>query len=168
MATRFDPTSCTYLFNQTCGIWNQECRQGCGYIHLSSSTPCTRMCLKRVLTLIKMQCWDLPLIDYQLLRRILYGVNYLTNKVRNIISTCDGCYQCMQLYWPWRIYKSRSGRSLSDIEWKSASFIPKGIQLQPPKLWTVIFYFQQFSGTCLFIGSQNREQKSIEYYCQRT
>ena len=31
-----------YLFNQPCGHWNQPCRHGCGYIHLSSSTPGTR------------------------------------------------------------------------------------------------------------------------------
>ena len=31
-----------YLFHQPCGIWNVPCRYGCGYIHLSSSTPGTR------------------------------------------------------------------------------------------------------------------------------
>lgn len=39
VAAKFDRTSCPYLFNQSCGIWNVECHQGCGYIHLSSSTP---------------------------------------------------------------------------------------------------------------------------------
>ena len=34
MATKFDCTSPSYLFNQLCGIWNVECRQGCGYIHV--------------------------------------------------------------------------------------------------------------------------------------
>jgi hypothetical protein len=42
MATKFDCASCSYLFNQPCRMWNVECRQGCGYIHLSSSTPSTR------------------------------------------------------------------------------------------------------------------------------
>jgi hypothetical protein len=28
-----------YVFHQLCGIWNVPCRYGCGYIHLSTSTP---------------------------------------------------------------------------------------------------------------------------------
>ena len=31
-----------YIFHQPCGLWNVPCRYGCGYIHLSSSTPGTR------------------------------------------------------------------------------------------------------------------------------
>ena len=31
-----------YIFHQPCGLWNQPCVHGCGYIHLSSSTPGTR------------------------------------------------------------------------------------------------------------------------------
>lgn len=43
----------------------------------------------------------------------------------------------------------------------SASILPNGVALQPPKLWTVIFYFQHFSGTCMFIGSQKSGQKAL-------
>jgi hypothetical protein len=42
MATKFDTSSCTYLYNQPCGLWNEECRHGCGYIHLSSSKSSTK------------------------------------------------------------------------------------------------------------------------------
>jgi hypothetical protein len=28
-----------YIFHQTCGLWNAPCVHGCGYLHLSSSTP---------------------------------------------------------------------------------------------------------------------------------
>jgi len=28
-----------YLFHQPCGLWNDPCVYGCGYIHLSNSTP---------------------------------------------------------------------------------------------------------------------------------
>ena len=31
-----------YLFHQPCGLWNEPCIHGCGYIHLSNSTPGTR------------------------------------------------------------------------------------------------------------------------------
>jgi len=31
-----------YLFHQHCGLWNEPCVHGCGYIHLSTSTPGTR------------------------------------------------------------------------------------------------------------------------------
>jgi hypothetical protein len=31
-----------YLFRQLCGLWNEPCVHGCGYIHLSTSTPGTR------------------------------------------------------------------------------------------------------------------------------
>jgi hypothetical protein len=58
MATKFDRTSRSYLFNQPCGIWNVECRQCCGYIHLSSSMPSTRRkcCANGLLILIRMPC----------------------------------------------------------------------------------------------------------------
>jgi hypothetical protein len=31
-----------YKFHQPCGLWNAPCVHGCGYIHLSSSTPGSR------------------------------------------------------------------------------------------------------------------------------
>jgi hypothetical protein len=31
-----------YIFHQPCGLWNEPCVHGCGYIHLSSSTPGSR------------------------------------------------------------------------------------------------------------------------------
>jgi hypothetical protein len=31
-----------YLFHHPCGLWNEPCVNGCGYIHLSNSTPWTR------------------------------------------------------------------------------------------------------------------------------
>ncbi len=31
-----------YIFHQPCGLWNAPCVHGCGYIHLSSSTPGSR------------------------------------------------------------------------------------------------------------------------------
>ncbi len=42
MATKINTSSCTYLYNQPCGLWNEECRHGCGHIHLSSSTSSTK------------------------------------------------------------------------------------------------------------------------------
>jgi hypothetical protein len=31
-----------YLFHKPCGLWNEPCVHGCGFIHLSNSTPGTR------------------------------------------------------------------------------------------------------------------------------
>ena len=31
-----------YIFHQTCVLWNAPCVHGCGYLHLSSSTPGSR------------------------------------------------------------------------------------------------------------------------------
>ena len=31
-----------YLFHQPCGLWNEPCVHGCGYLHLSSSSSGTR------------------------------------------------------------------------------------------------------------------------------
>ncbi len=31
-----------YIFYQPCGLWNAPCVHGCGYIHLSNSTPGSR------------------------------------------------------------------------------------------------------------------------------
>ncbi len=31
-----------YIFHQLCSLWNAPCVHGCGYIHLSSSTPGSR------------------------------------------------------------------------------------------------------------------------------
>jgi hypothetical protein len=42
MATKFNTLSCTYLYNQPCGLWNEECCHGCGYIHLLSSSSSTK------------------------------------------------------------------------------------------------------------------------------
>ncbi len=42
MATKFNTSSCTYLYNQPCGLWNEECHHGCGYIHLLSSSSSTK------------------------------------------------------------------------------------------------------------------------------
>ena len=42
MATKFDTSSRTYLYNQPCGLWNEECCHGCGYIHLLSSSSSTK------------------------------------------------------------------------------------------------------------------------------
>ena len=37
-----------YIFHQTCRLWNAPCVHGCGYLHLSSSTPGSRKYYKRL------------------------------------------------------------------------------------------------------------------------
>ncbi len=60
MATKFNILSRTYLYNQPCGLWNEECHHGCKYIHLLSSSSSTKrnvvqmvLCLLLVATLMK-------------------------------------------------------------------------------------------------------------------
>jgi hypothetical protein len=59
MATKFNTSSCTYLYNQPCGLWNEECCHGYGYIHLLSSSSsmkkkcCANGALLLVATLMK-------------------------------------------------------------------------------------------------------------------
>ncbi len=43
MATKFNTSSCTYLYNWPCGLWNEVCHHGCGFIHLPSSLNSTKM-----------------------------------------------------------------------------------------------------------------------------
>lgn len=42
MATRYNLTREEYVFHQPCGTWTAVCKHGCGYMHLSSSTPASR------------------------------------------------------------------------------------------------------------------------------
>jgi hypothetical protein len=42
MATKFNTSSHTNLYNKPCGLWNEECCHGCRYIHLSSSSSSTK------------------------------------------------------------------------------------------------------------------------------
>ena len=69
-----------YLFHQPCGIWNVPCRYGCGYIHLSSSTPGTRKkcCANGRLSSVSEEFDEELTVNYELellpdfLRRILF------------------------------------------------------------------------------------------------
>jgi hypothetical protein len=42
MATKFDISTGKFIFHQPCKLWNVDCCNGCGYIHLLSSTRETR------------------------------------------------------------------------------------------------------------------------------
>ena len=77
-----------YLFNQPCGHWNQPCRHGCGYIHLSSSTPGTRKkcCANGRLSSASDEFDEELTVEHDLsllpnfLRRILYTKRDFTQK----------------------------------------------------------------------------------------
>ena len=42
MAFRYNSLTGEYLFHQPCGEWNSPCVHGCGYMHLSTSSPGTK------------------------------------------------------------------------------------------------------------------------------
>ncbi len=63
---------------------------------------------------------------------------------------CQDCTKYKKMQWLLQkeativtllIYKSRSRPPLCDAEWMSSSFLYKGIQIQPTKLWFIRFLF---------------------------
>ena len=77
-----------YIFHQPCGLWNVPCRYGCGYIHLSSSTPGTRKkcCANGRLSSVSEEFDEELMVEYELdqlpdfLRRILFTRIDITKK----------------------------------------------------------------------------------------
>jgi len=77
-----------YIFHQPCGLWNVPCRYGCGYIHLSSSTPGTRKkcCANGRLSSVSEEFDEELMVEYELdqlpdfLRCILFTRIDITKK----------------------------------------------------------------------------------------
>ena len=80
--------NCKYLSHQPCGLWNVPCRYGCGYIHLSSSTPETRKkcCANGHLSSVSEEFDEELMVEYELdqlphfLRRLLFTRIDMTKK----------------------------------------------------------------------------------------
>ncbi len=88
IATKFDTSSHTYLYNQPCGLWNEECRHGCGYIHLSSSTSSTKKkcCAKGALSSVSHN------FDEELKMR--FGLDEMPLFMRLATTRCKFCQDC--------------------------------------------------------------------------
>jgi hypothetical protein len=88
MATKIDTSSRTYLYNQPCGLWNEECRHGCGYIHLLSSSSSTKnkSCANGALS--SFSCT----FDEGLMMRFALGEMPLF--MRMVTTTCKFCQDC--------------------------------------------------------------------------
>ncbi len=70
-----------YIFHQPCGLWNEPCVHGCGYIHLSSSTPGTmkKCCINGRLSTVSDNFDEELMMDYVL--------DELPSFVRKVISS---------------------------------------------------------------------------------
>jgi hypothetical protein len=88
MATKFDTSSCTYLYYQPCGLWNEECRHGCGYIHLSSLTSSTKKkyCANGALSSVSHN------FDEELKMR--FGMDEMPLFMRLATTRCKFCQDC--------------------------------------------------------------------------
>lgn len=73
MSCTVDPISGEYQFDQPCGVWNEPCIHGCGYMHLSNSTVGTRSrcCAKGLLSPNSTTNMDL-LVNFELDEMPLY------------------------------------------------------------------------------------------------
>ncbi len=81
-----------YLFHQPCGLWNEPCVHGCGYIHLPNSTPGTRnkCCVNGCLSSVSDN------FDEELMMR--YVLDELPSFVRKVISSGNKFLQKSSTY----------------------------------------------------------------------
>jgi hypothetical protein len=88
MATKFDTSSCTYLCNQPCGLWNEECCHGCGYINLTSSSSSTKKkcCANGALSFVSCN------FDERLMMR--FALDEMPLFMRMVTTTCKFCQDC--------------------------------------------------------------------------
>jgi hypothetical protein len=88
MATTYDTSDGTYRFGQPCGVWNQECRHGCGYIHLSSSTSSTKKkcCANGVLSSVSEN------FNEELMMKV--GLDELPYFLKRVLSDCSFRQDC--------------------------------------------------------------------------
>jgi hypothetical protein len=87
MATKFNTSSCIYLYNQPCGVWNEECHHGSGYIHLSSSSSSTKKCCANG-ALSSVSCN----FDEGLMMR--FALDKMPLLMRMVTTTCKFCQNC--------------------------------------------------------------------------
>ena len=88
MATKFNNSSCTYLYNQPCGLWNEECHHGCGYIHLLSSSSSTKKkcCANGALSSVSHN------FDEELMMR--FALDEMPLFMRLATTRCKFCQDC--------------------------------------------------------------------------
>jgi hypothetical protein len=90
MATKFDTSSCTYLYNQPCGLWNEEYCHGCGYNHLlrlsSSSFIKQKCCANGALSSVSCN------FDKGMMLR--FALEEMSLFMRMVTTTCKFCQDC--------------------------------------------------------------------------
>jgi hypothetical protein len=88
VATKFGTSICTYLYNQPCGLWNEACCHGCGYIHLSSSSSSTKKkhCANGALSSVSCN------FDEGLMMR--FALDEMPLFMRMVTMTCKFCQDC--------------------------------------------------------------------------
>ncbi len=84
MATKLDTLSRTYLYNQPCGLWNEECCHGYGYIQTSSTKK--KCCANGVLSSVNHN------FDEEL--RMRFGMDEIPLFMRLATTRCKFCQDC--------------------------------------------------------------------------
>ncbi len=80
-----------YIFHQPCGLWNEPCVHGCGYLHLLSLMPGTRKkCCANSRLLSASNYEEELMMDHEL--------DQLPNFLRLLISSCCGFSQKSSTY----------------------------------------------------------------------
>ncbi len=75
--------------------------------------------------------------DEELMMR--FALDEMPLYMRFVTTEHKFCQNCTKYNNLFAMAKSRSRLSLCDAEWTSSSFLYKGIQFQPAKLWFIIF-----------------------------
>ena len=119
LATKFDTSSCTYLYNQLCGLWNEECRHGCGYIHLLSSSSSTKKkcCVDGALSSVSCN------FDERLMMR--FALDEMPLFMRMVTMTCKFCQDCTKynIYMQWLLQRYATIVTILDLQIKVQAFI---------------------------------------------
>ncbi len=111
METKFDTSSRTYLYNQPCWLWNEECHHGCGYIHLSSSTSSTKnkCCANGALSSVSH-------IDEELKMRL--GMDEMPLSMRLATTRRKFCQDCTNIiiYLQWLLWRYAAIVTILDLQ----------------------------------------------------
>ena len=170
MATKFDTSSCTYLYNQPCGLWNEECCHGCGYIHLLSSTSSTKKkcCANGALSSVSCNFDEALMMRFALDKMPLFMRlattrhkfcqdctkynNLFAMAATKVCNYCDNSGFTNQ--GPGHHYVTLSGRV--------HHFFTRVSSSNPQNCLFIIFCFWQFGVTCIFVRIWKCRQRIIE------
>ncbi len=121
MATKFDTSSCTYLYNQPWWLLNEACCHGCGYIHLLSSSSSTKKkwCANGALSSVSVSCN----FDEGLMMR--FALDEMPLFMRMVSMTRKFCQDCTNIiiYLQWLLQRYATIVMILDLQIEVQAFI---------------------------------------------